>query len=114
MGIGPNKGVRVIQVALGQNTLGKVFQVDLMNDADARRNHLESIKGLHAPLEELVAFTVAAEFLVEIAVHGIAGSSMVHLNGVIHNQVNGHERFDHLGILTQAIDSRTHGGQIHK
>ena len=36
----------------GQNTLGEVFEVYLVNNANARLHNFERIEGLHAPLEE--------------------------------------------------------------
>jgi hypothetical protein len=53
MRVGAHKGVRIIYGALGgfgaEDSLGKIFQINLVNDADAWGDDAESLKGLLAP-----------------------------------------------------------------
>src|SRR5262245_43102374 len=58
--VGTNKRVGVINGRLSivtsrENALRKILEVHLMHDADAGRDNLEGVEGLHAPFEELVA-----------------------------------------------------------
>ena len=49
-----------------QRRLGQVLQIDLVNDADVRRDDAEVVERLLAPTQELVAFAVAFEFDLDI------------------------------------------------
>ena len=53
-------------VVAREHALGEVFEVHLVDDADAGRHDLEGVERLLAPLEELVALAVALEFEVEV------------------------------------------------
>src|SRR5690606_4002881 len=61
--VGAHQRIWVIDVVLGVvvHPPGEVLEVDLMNDAEARRYHAEGLEGLHAPPHELVALTAALE-----------------------------------------------------
>ena len=55
VGVRADEGIRVsedgaVGLFLGEDTPGEVFEIHLMDNADARRNHAESFKGLLAPL----------------------------------------------------------------
>ena len=51
----------------GEDALGEVLEIDLVDDADAGRDDLEGLERLLAPLEEFVALAVAGEFEFEVA-----------------------------------------------
>ena len=63
--VSAHQGVGVIDVLAGHrfvvHAAREIFQVDLVNNADAGRDDLEGIEGLHAPLHELIALLVALE-----------------------------------------------------
>ncbi len=101
--------VGIINAIRFQHTFGEVFEIHLMHDADAGRNDFERLKRLHAPLEKLIALTVAGKFQIQIARHGIRRASEIHLHRVIHHQVHRHQRLDDLGILAHLRHRRTHG-----
>ena len=42
----------------------------------------------------------------------IVGAGIIDLDRVIDDQIDGNERFDHLGILAHGAHGGTHGGQI--
>src|SRR5690606_19904920 len=50
--VGADQGVRVVDVALFHDAARQVFQVDLVDDAEARRHHAEGVEGLHAPFHD--------------------------------------------------------------
>jgi hypothetical protein len=42
----------------------QMFEIDLVDDADARRHDAEGLESLHAPFHELIALAVALELAV--------------------------------------------------
>ena len=112
VGVGADERVRVEDAVLLEDQLGEELEVDLVDDADGRRDDAEGLEGLHAPLEELVAFGVAAEFLAQVLEEGGGGAGLVHLHGVVDDEVDGDERFDDGGILAELGDGFAHGGEV--
>ena len=84
-----------------------------MHDADARRDDLEAVVRLHAPLEELVAGTVALELDAHVELEGVRHPREVDLNAVIDHQVDRHFRLDQLRIFPGALHRAAHGGEVH-
>ena len=68
--IGSDQRVGIINFAIVDlrvlHTLGEIFEIDLVNDPDARRNQLKRFECLLAPLQKLVALAVALEFHFQI------------------------------------------------
>ena len=83
--ISADQRVWVENTVFFQHAFGEVFQVHLVDDADAGRHDFERIEGLFAPLQKLVAFAVAVKFEVEIAAEGVAGTGEIHLDRVVHD-----------------------------
>jgi len=90
----------------------QMLQIHLVHDAEARRHHAKSVKGLHAPLHEFVAFAVALEFQFHVQVERVLAAVVVDHDGVVHHQIHGHQRLDALGVLAQAFGHTAHGCQI--
>jgi len=61
VGVGADERVGIPDAVLFQHAAREVLEVDLVHDADARRDDLESVEGLRSPLQELVALLVALE-----------------------------------------------------
>src|SRR5690606_26241715 len=111
--IGADECIRINgTVGIAEHALRQVLEIDLVDDADARRHNLERVERLHAPLEELVALAVALELELEIAHERLGRAGKIHLHGVVDDQVDRHERLDDLGILAEPINRRAHRGQI--
>jgi len=66
--------------ALRQHAFGEIFQVDLVDDADAGRHDLERVERLHAPFEKLVALAIAPEFHLQIFLQRIHAAGEIHLH----------------------------------
>src|SRR4029077_17580874 len=66
VGIGADERIGIVDAILLQHALGEVFEIHLVHDADARGHDAESLKGLLAPLEELVTLAIALEFEIKI------------------------------------------------
>ena len=79
-----------------------------MDNADARRDDLEGVEGLHAPLEELVALAVAGELQVEVFLERVTGAGEIHLHRVVHHEVDWHQGLDDLGVLAELGHGRAH------
>jgi len=116
VGVRADQGVGIIKLAvadgLRENAFGQVFQIHLVHDADARGHHAESLECLLAPLEELVAFAVAAEFHLEIQLERFRTAEEIDLHRVIDDEINGHERLDHGRILARRGHGVAHRGQV--
>ena len=61
MGVCTDEGVGKIHSVPLKNTLSQILEIDLMNNADARRDHAESVKRLSSPLEKAISLLVAAK-----------------------------------------------------
>ena len=64
--VGAHEGVRVEHAVFFEDEFGEVLEIDLVDDADGGRDDAKGLEGLHAPLEEFVAFAVAFEFETEV------------------------------------------------
>ncbi len=87
MRIGAHDRVRVghhpaVHLA-AENDTGKVFQVDLVDDARVGRNHGEVAERILPPAQETVAFLVAAELDDVVHLQRLAAAEPVHLYGVV-------------------------------
>ena len=91
MGIGAQHAVRIDQKfpvpCAGGDHRGQVFEVDLMDDAGARRHHPEIVKGPLSPVEHGVALMVALHLQTDIDSKGLGAGGSVNLDGVVDHQV---------------------------
>ena len=65
-----------------------------------------------APLEEGVALAVALELEQRVGLVGRGRAVLVHLHGVVDDELGGSEGIDALGIAAEGLDGVAHGGQI--
>ena len=98
VGISADKAVRVEEFprsGLGmEDATGEVFQIDLMDNADSGRDDSKGFKCLLTPFEKLVPLAVALELHLEVQLHCIRPTVIVHLHGVIDDEVDRDKRFD--------------------
>ena len=111
IGIGENGSIRLF---LGKNASGEVLKVHLMDNPDAWGNDAKGFEGLLAPFQKLIPFPVAFEFILHVEHEGLLRSVDIDLDGVIDDQIHGHEGFDDFGVLFQAGDGVAHGSQVDK
>ena len=112
--VGADEGIRVVDAVFGKDTFGEIFEVHLVNDADAGRDHGESLESLLAPLEELVALAVADKFDRHVPVEGALGSGKIDLHRVIDDKIDRHKRLDLRGVSPPGDGGVTHCGDIDK
>ena len=110
--IGAHQTVRIIKIVLAPDAFAQVFEVHLMANADARRNHAEAIECLHAPLQKLITRVVAAELHLHVFAERGAAAREINLHRMIDHQIDGNQRLDHAGIFVETHDRRPHRRQI--
>ena len=97
---------------LGPHGLCQVFEVDLVTDAGAWRHHAEIVEGARAPAQELVALLVALVFDLDVLLEGVGRAEEIDLDGMVDDEVDGHQRIDLGGIAVQVAHGIAHGGQV--
>ena len=98
---------------INEGDSGKVFQIDLVDDACVRWNNPEIGEGFLAPFEELVSFVVSFEFEVAVDEEGGIASVGIDLHAVVDDEFNRLERVDFLGITAEFCHSISHRGEVH-
>src|SRR6478672_13861338 len=83
-----------------------------MDDADSRRNKLESFKSLLTPLEKLVTLAIALERHVQIEFERARRTKEIDLHRVIDNQIDRHERLDDLRVASEPLHSAAHRCEV--
>ena len=83
-----------------------------MADAHAGRHGGEVPEGRLAPLQKGVALAVALELEQRVGLVGRGRAVLVHLHGVVDDQLGGRQRIHALRIAAQGLDGVAHGGQI--
>src|SRR5947209_931835 len=114
MRISADERVRIINALFFEHALGEVFEVDLVNDADARRHDFEAVESLRAPFEKLIALAIALEFHLHVQAECIGRSGEIDLDGVIDNQIDRDQWLDNFWIFAEPGGCRTHGSQINQ
>src|SRR5690606_12216059 len=116
VGVGADYGVGIgAQHAVfltREDDAGQILDVDLVDNAGARRYDAEVGEGILAPAQEGVAFLVALEFDGGVLGHRVRGAEVVDHDRVVNDQVGRGERIDALGVAAQAGHGVAHGGQV--
>jgi len=113
VGVSSDDGVGVEEVVSVHDNTSEVLEVDLMDDTRTRGNNLEVVEGLGSPLQELEALLVSFEFHLFVESSGISSAGLVNLDGMVNDEIDGHEGVNLLGISTETLHSVTHGGEIN-
>ncbi len=124
--VGPDHAVGVVALALGdrlvKGDVGDPLEVDLVDDAAARRDGAEVGEAVLAPLEELVALGVALVLDVEVLQQRVGDPARdVDLDRVVDDEVDVDQRVGLLGIAAELdhrvaargdVDDRGHAGEV--
>ena len=81
--VGTDQSVGIVQariVRIISQAGSEVLEIDLVDDADAGRDHLEGLEGSHAPFEKAVALLIALELALEVQAQGLLGAVIVDLD----------------------------------
>ena len=101
-----------LRVVAEEDALGEELEVDLVHDADARRDDAEVVERFLAPAEKLVALAVALKLEIDVDRERIVGGKAIDLHRVIDHQIDGDQRVDFLRIAAEPLHGAAHGGQI--
>ena len=97
---------------LAAHDAGEVLDVHLMDDAGARRHDAEVRERVLAPAQELVALAVTLVLEVDVECEAVALAEVVHLHGVVDDQLDGLQRIDPGRVAAKLDDAVTHGGKV--
>ena len=84
-----------------------------MNNTRAGRHNFKVVECFRAPLEELEPFAVAREFGTLIKFKSARDSSLVNLDGVVNDEIDGAKRVDLGGVTTKTCHSVTHSCEVN-
>ena len=84
-----------------------------MNDSGARRHHREVLECFTGPTQERVAFAVPLELALDVQTEGVVEARVVHLHGVVDDQVRRNDRVDALRVAPECLEAITHGCQVN-
>ena len=112
MRVGAHDRVGVGLAATGHDHAGQVLDIDLVDDARARRDDLELLERTLSPAQELIALTVAVVLESHVQALGVGASEVVGDHGVVNNELCRGEWLDLGGIATQVGHGFAHGGQV--
>ena len=97
----------------GENAFRQIFEIHLVNDANTRRNELESFESLLSPLQKLITLAIALEFHFQVELQRPRGTEEIHLHRVIDHKIDRYERLDDFWIAAELFHGGTHRGEIH-
>src|SRR5262249_14268093 len=93
-------------------SFGEVFQINLVDNANARRDQAKGLERLLAPLEELIALAVALELHLQVQLQRLGGTEKIDLDGVINHQIDRHQGLNDFRVATYLLDRAPHRRQI--
>ena len=111
---------RAVEVAIGHDRR-EVLEVDLVDDARARRDDAQVAERGLGPAQELVALAVALVLPGHVEREGAGRPELVDLHRVVDDEVRGDERIHARGIAAQVrhrvahrgeVDDRRHAGEV--
>src|SRR5699024_7157998 len=111
--VGAHTGVRVGLAVPCHDRTGEVLDVDLVDDAGARRDHLELVEGTLAPTQELVPFLVAFVLDLHVAFECARVPERVDHHGVVDDHLGRRLRIHLLRVAAQVGDRFAHGGEVY-
>ena len=110
-GIGIGDGCAVGHL-VGPHGLRQIFEIDLMADAGAGRHDAEILEGALAPFQEVIALAVAGVFERDVVGKRFRRAELVDDDGMVDDEIDGHERIDLGRIAAELRHAVAHGGKI--
>ncbi len=92
--------------------LGEEFEIDLMANARAGRNHPEVRKSTLPPFQKAIPLAVALIFQLDVLAQRLAIAEGIDDHGMIDDQIHRHERIDLLRIAAEILHRVPHRGEI--
>ena len=91
----------------------EVLEVDLVDDAGARRHDAEVAERGLRPAQQLVALAVALVLAVDVEGERVGRAEAVDLDGVVDDEVGRHERVDARRVAAERGHRVAHRGEVH-
>jgi hypothetical protein len=113
VGVGPDQRVRIQDPVVVEDHPREVLEVDLVHDAGVRRDDLELLEGLLAPLEQLVALGVALELQLGVLGERLVGAVVVDDHRVVDHQLGRHLRLDLRRVAAHLGHRVAHRREVH-
>ena len=110
--VGADERVRIVDAVLLVHAAREVFEVHLVDDADARRHDLERVERLHPPFHELVALGVALELELHVEIERVRAAVVVDHHRMVDDEVDRDERLDRLRVLAHVGGDVAHRGEV--
>ena len=79
-----------------------------MHDARPRRHHAVVLERLLRPSQKGITLAVALVFAGDVLLKGVSRAEEVDLNGVVDDEVGGHQGVDPGGVASHFPDAVTH------
>ena len=76
------------------------------------RDHVESAEALHAPFQESVPGIIALDFHIQVLLQGFRAAEIIHLHGMIDDQVHRNQRLDDAGFAAQSLNGGAHRSKV--
>jgi hypothetical protein len=67
----------------------QIFKVHLVDDTCSGGNYPQVIESSLSPVQQFISFLVAVEFIFFITMYGIRSSIVIHLYGMVYDQITG-------------------------
>jgi hypothetical protein len=110
--VGHGHGEAAVGRFAEEDAAGQVFEVDLVDDPDRRRDDPEVAEGLLAPPQEGVPLGIAGELDVDVLGQGVVAAEEIDLHRVVDHQIDRHQRIDLGRIAPQPLHRRPHRRQV--
>ena len=113
--VSAHAGVREGHAVARLNHRGHFFQIDLVHDAVAGRDHVHILERGARPVDEVEAVFVAAVFNGAVFLEGFrVEAAALHGQRVVDDQLGGHHRVDQRRVAALVGDGVAQTGQIHQ
>ena len=105
-------GVSFARVGIAEDHGCQVFEIDLMNDAGAGGHGAKVAQVTLRPTQQRVALVIALELEQHVEIERVFLPEVVHLDGVVNDEVNRDERVGQGGIEPHFGEGVAHGGHV--
>src|SRR5690606_38409005 len=95
------------------HALGQIFQIDLVANPHAWRNHSEIVECILSPFQNLVSFFIPIVFIFHVAGISVGRSEKIHLDAMIDHKIYGNCRTDLATILPFTDYLGPYRGDVH-
>ena len=112
VGVRPDERVRKGETVLERDHLAQMLEVHLVADPRPGRNHPDAVERLLGPSEQRVPLAVAAILPLDVGLIRLGRPEEVHLDRVIDDEVDVHERVHLRGVAADARHRRAHRGEV--